>query len=83
MHNRFGSVLVSAALILGLLWVVSTKAAHAYMDPGTGSFLIQILLASLFASMFALKVFWQRFTGRLAKILSFIKGRRDIDKSEQ
>ena len=83
MPKRFGSLLISAALMLGFLWVVTAKQAHAYLDPGTGSFLIQMLLASLFASLFALKVFWQRFTGRLTRILSIIKGRRDTDKSEQ
>ena len=83
MRSRVGSVLVLATLILGFFWVFTTRTAHAYIDPGTGSFLIQILLASLFASLFALKVFWQRFTGRLARIVSLIKGRTDTDKSEQ
>jgi hypothetical protein len=82
-QTHFASVLVSAVLILSLMWVVSTKDAHAYLDPGTGSFLLQIMLASLFASMFALKVFWQRFTGRLSRILAFFKGQKDTPDSEQ
>jgi hypothetical protein len=30
----------------------------AYLDPGTGSYLIQIFLASLFGAIFILKSFW-------------------------
>ena len=83
MDNRFSSLFVSVALIVVFLWVVTTKEAHAYMDLPTGSFLIQILFASLFAAMYVAKAFWQRWTGRLARILSFIRGRSDTPKSRQ
>jgi hypothetical protein len=33
------------------------QQAHAYLDPGTGSYLIQILVAGLFGSLFFLKSF--------------------------
>lgn len=31
------------------------KPAHAYLDPGTGSYLFQILIAGLFGSLFFIK----------------------------
>ncbi|OGG13308.1 hypothetical protein A3D77_05535 [Candidatus Gottesmanbacteria bacterium RIFCSPHIGHO2_02_FULL_39_11] len=31
------------------------KHAHAYLDPGTGSYIFQIILAGLFGSIFFLK----------------------------
>jgi len=31
----------------------------AYLDPGTGSFILQVLIAGLLGSMFALKQSWQ------------------------
>ena len=34
--------------------------AYSYLDPGTGSYLIQILVAAIFGSLFALKMFWGR-----------------------
>jgi hypothetical protein len=35
----------------------------AYIDPGSGSFLLQILLAFLFGSLFLMKGFWKRIVG--------------------
>ncbi len=42
--------------------------SHAYLDPGSGSFLLQLLIASLVGAGFLIKTFWQRivsfFTGK-------------------
>jgi hypothetical protein len=35
----------------------------AYLDPGTGSYAIQLLLATLFGGMFALKQSWSQLKG--------------------
>lgn len=35
----------------------------AYIDPATGSFLLQALAAGLLAALFALKTFWHRIAG--------------------
>jgi len=32
----------------------------AYIDPGTGSYLIQLLIASILGGLFALKVYWRK-----------------------
>ena len=32
--------------------------AHAYVDPGTGSYVLQIVIAGAVAGMFAVKTFW-------------------------
>ena len=37
--------------------------AHAYIDPSTGSYILQILVAGFLGAMFALKVFWHRILG--------------------
>ncbi len=41
-------------------WVVAGSRGMilAYLDPGTGSYALQILLATLFGGMFALKQSW-------------------------
>lgn len=31
-----------------------------YIDPGTGSLVVQILIASLIGSLFMLKIYWKR-----------------------
>ena len=45
----------------------STNPAHAYLDPGTGSMLIQGLLAAIAAASVSIGIFWRRlrsFFGR-------------------
>jgi len=37
------------------LFFVFAPAAHAYIDPGTGSYLFQLLVAGLFAGLFFMK----------------------------
>ena len=41
------------------LFLASTDTAHAYIDPGTGSYLIQIIAAAVLASIFVMKRFWK------------------------
>lgn len=63
------SVLVigAAVVLLGLC----PATAHAYIDPGTGSFIFQGIIAAVVGLGFAVKVFWKRivalFTGRPAE----------------
>jgi len=35
----------------------------AYIDPGTGSYLLQVALGGLFAAGYAVRHFWARITG--------------------
>jgi len=40
----------------------------AYLDPGTGSYIIQIVFASLFGAIFILKNFWNHVKRFLASL---------------
>ena len=46
----------------------------AYLDPGTGSMLIQILLAALLGAGVAIKIFWRN-------IKAFFTGKKTSDTS--
>lgn len=52
---HFGGVSV---LIFSLLIVPAE--AHAYLDPGTGSLILQAILAGIFSALFFIKMFWRR-----------------------
>jgi hypothetical protein len=39
----------------------------AYIDPGTGSYVLQLLLAGLLGSLFAVKIYWRRLRGFLSR----------------
>lgn len=41
--------------------LVSVGNAHAYLDPGTGSAILQGILGALAAIAVALKLYWHRF----------------------
>ncbi|MBN2531608.1 MAG: hypothetical protein JXB88_01885 [Spirochaetales bacterium] len=43
-----------------ILFMTIPTMAFGYIDPGTGSYLLQILIASLLGSLLALKIFWQK-----------------------
>ena len=49
--------------------IPASPLAHglAYLDPGSGSFILQILLASLLGALFLVRTYWQ-------KILNVFRG---------
>jgi hypothetical protein len=63
----------SALLLTVFLLTIQMKRVHAYIDLGSGSFIIQMLLASVFASLFMIKVFWRRITTRLYQFFARFK----------
>lgn len=57
------------ALVLALaILIESSQMAHAYLDPGTGSFVLQMLIGGIAGGMVVLKMYWAKtkmfFTGR-------------------
>ena len=50
--------LAGFALLLVVLLLGSPQPLAAYIDPGSGSYLLQILVAGLLGASFAVKRFW-------------------------
>ncbi len=50
--NRFEHLGRPAAWVCLGIWLVTTRDAQAYIDPGAGSYLFQILIAGLTALVF-------------------------------
>ena len=48
-----------AVLCLGILLFL-TRPAHAYLDPGSGSMVLQLLLGGVAAIGVVIKLFWHR-----------------------
>jgi len=67
-------MLVKQILIVIVAWCLSIKPAYAYLDPGSGSYLIQILIASLVGGGLFVKTFWARIKGLLGKKKNEKKG---------
>ena len=58
-------------IALAMMWLMmfDEEPAMAYLDPGTGSMLLQLLLGGVAGAAVVGKLFWQR-------IVSFVTGKR-------
>jgi hypothetical protein len=58
-------------IILCLMALMVMTDAHAYIDPGSGSFMLQIMIASTLAFIFSIKMYFY-------KMKQWIKGKLSI-----
>jgi hypothetical protein len=54
------SIYVSC-LTCGVFWGLGSAPAYAYLDPGTGSMILQVLLGGIAGLALAGKYYWRRF----------------------
>lgn len=57
----------ASVFTVAALGVLFSSPSHAYLDPGTGSILLQGLLAGLAVGIGVLRRYWQQFKSFLAK----------------
>ena len=50
-----------------------SKDVHAYIDPGTGSLILQVLIASFVGALFFLKIFWGKVKAFFSNLFSRAK----------
>jgi len=60
----------SIIILVLILFAASVRPAHAYLDPGTGSYILQVLAAGVLGGLFAVKTFWRQITTFLMDIFS-------------
>jgi hypothetical protein len=53
---------VKLGLFLAFFWMAEARV-DAYLDPGSGSMLVQLLLGGVAGAAVVLKLSWQRFRG--------------------
>ena len=59
MANKIKTRLPNSGILLSVpLLPLPFQIFHAYIDPGTGSLIIQVLIASSIGALFLIKVFW-------------------------
>lgn len=64
---NYGKKLGKHILMMLLLLSLFPTVAYAYLDPGTGSYVFQVLVGALLGGAFAIKMFWRN-------IKTFISG---------
>jgi hypothetical protein len=55
------------------------RRGTAYLDPGSGSYLLQLLIAGFFGALFVIRMSWDRIKEFFRKILNR-QGSGDIDE---
>jgi hypothetical protein len=58
-----------------ILFSVNLSSIPLYLDPGSGSFLLQLLIAAILGGAFAVKVYWK-------KIKAFFTGKKEETPAE-
>ena len=62
---------VMAILFAALMLLACPRDAQAYIDPGTGSYVLQIVIGFVLAALFSIKICWTKarhfFTGLFSK----------------
>ena len=61
---------INALLLFLLLVLAFPKITHAYLDPGTGSFIIQIILSVVLGGIFAFKMFFAKIKQTIKNLFS-------------
>lgn len=56
------------------------RDVHAYLDPGTGSYVLQLVLAALLGGLFAIKLFWKNIKGFFSKMFSCRREKEEPDE---
>ena len=57
-------------LLLAIVCLVFPFYSYGYIDPGTGSYVFQIIVAALVAVSFAVKVYWLKIKGFIAGLIT-------------
>lgn len=60
-------ILTLLLLIISVYTTVFPKDAYAYIDPGSGSYLTQIILGFVFGGLFMVKLYWKKVKNAIFK----------------
>ena len=66
MLGRFTRLLI----LITVISLVTPEQSHAYLDPGTGSYVLQIVIGVLLGAAFAVKAFWFRIKTFFGSLIS-------------
>jgi hypothetical protein len=67
--NFFKNVLKMTLLVAASI-LFFPHYAYSYIDPGTGSYIIQIVIAAFVAVSFMVKIYWLKIKGFIGRLFS-------------
>lgn len=69
----YSTGLITKLSLLICVYLVFTQDIYAYLDPGTGSYIFQILIAILAGALFGIKIYWLKIKSFIAYLCSKTK----------
>jgi hypothetical protein len=73
LYKRLTSLIISFAAFS----LVFPRKVDAYIDPGSGSYIIQVILAAVLGGLFAVKLYWKKIKSYFSNIFSKEKDKDD------
>ncbi len=61
-------------IVFFMIPLIFPHGAYAYIDPGTGSYILQLIIAVFVGAMYAIKIFWKRIIAFVKKLFSSTGG---------
>lgn len=69
MMNKSGTELKTSGVFLSVTVIpLILQNIHSYIDPGTGSLILQVAISSFIGGLFIIKVFWKRVSAFLRNL---------------
>lgn len=68
-YKFYNFIMKKFILILSVWLLLSINSAYAYIDPGTGSIIVQAIIGFIVAALTTIKIYWQKIKLFLKKIL--------------
>jgi hypothetical protein len=65
-----GRKLFYGLFLIVVFQLTLSQNAFAYLDPGTGSYVYQVLVAAIIGGLFTIKTFWRKIMNFFENILS-------------
>jgi len=62
------NIAVRLIILFGAFCLIFPSRAHAYIDPGAGSYMLQCAMASALAGAYALMVYWRRLRSFFSRL---------------
>jgi hypothetical protein len=73
----------SDVVLLATLFVCLSTPAFAYLDPGTGSMIAQVIIGALAAALVSIKLAWKRINDAIASVFRGKPNPRAVAKSSK
>lgn len=80
--NRPGKSGTAKVLTLAIACLMYASPSYAYLDPGTGSIILQSILASIAVAMGVLRLYWHRFKAFVSSLTGSSRDADDMNKQE-